>query len=155
MCMYIYAVDSSLANTGVCIFNQSGKPEHFFNIPTNAKHNHAQRLKIIADFLLESREKYPANMVVFEQGFSRYSISTQALFKVIGVISYIFSDCEQLFYAPSSVKKAVTGNGRSDKTDVQREIVKRWPNLKFDNDDQSDACAVGLCFFMDKGIIKK
>ena len=154
--MYIYSIDSSLANTGICIFeSETGKPKQVFSIQTNAKYNHANRLKIIADFFLKLREKYPTNIVVFEQGFSRYSISTQALFKVIGVISYVFWDCEQLFYAPSTVKKAVTGNGRADKKDVQKEIKKRWPYLNFENDDQSDACAVGICYLLDKGKLKK
>ena len=152
--MNILSLDLSLSNSGGCVFTTEGKPLHLFSIFTSSKLEHKDRLRTIGDRLLEVKNKYDIDTVVLESGFSRFSISTQALFKVQGVVSYLFSDCSQKNYAPSSIKKVVTGNGRADKKEVEIYVKKIWPNIQIANDDESDALAVGLCYFIKTGIIK-
>lgn len=152
--MYVLALDLSLSDSGGCVFTEQGKPVEVFSIPTSGKLSHPERLKIIGDYLQNVKNKYSFKTVVLESGFSRYTASTQALYKVLGVASYIFSGIEQITYAPSTVKKYVTGNGKSEKSEVEKCILELWPDLKISNNDESDAVGVGLCHFRKMGIIR-
>jgi len=150
---YIYAFDLSLSSSGVCIFDESGNPIKIMSVPTTSKMEHKDRLKVIADNWLELRRQYSTDLIILESGFSRHAASTQAIFKVVGLTQYLFNDCQQFTYAPSTVKKIITGNGRADKIEVQEKIMKLYPDLKFDNMDQSDSVGIGLCWFIEQGII--
>lgn len=147
---YIWALDISLSNTGVCIFDLNGVPVKLFSISTDAKFEHKERLKTIADVLLENRKIYPTKTVVLESGFFRFIKSTQAIYKVIGLVTYLFNDCEQILYPPSSVKKVVSGNGETNKEGIREIVSKKFPELFFDNNDESDAAGIGMCYFIEK-----
>jgi len=151
---FLYALDISLKNTGIAIFTDFGNPVSIRSISTNSKDKHPQRLQFIADSILRLRKNYSPLAMVFESGFYRFSASTQAIYKVIGVMQYLFSDVQQYSYAPSTIRKIVCGNGRANKEDVEKSVLKVWPNLSFEDNDQSDACGVGLCYMINKGIIK-
>jgi len=150
---YILAIDPSLSNTGICLFDTIGNPIKTMSIPTTSKQSHGERLKIIADVLLGLRQQYPITLIVLESGFSRHAVSTQVLYRVRGVIDYLFYDIPEICYAPSSIKKIICGNGRADKIEVQEKIMKLYPDLKFDNMDQSDSVGIGLSYFVPQGII--
>jgi Holliday junction resolvasome RuvABC endonuclease subunit len=77
-------------------------------------------------------------------------LSTQAVFKSLGIANYIFSDCEQIEYKPSTVKKTVCGKGNADKKQVQQQMEKIFPKLSFTCDDESDACAIGYTYFLER-----
>jgi crossover junction endodeoxyribonuclease RuvC len=151
---YIYAFDLSLSNSGVCIFDENGNPIKILSIPTSSKQEHKDRLKQIGDELLKLRKKYKTNLIILESGFSRHAASTQAIFKVVGMVQYLFSDATQITYAPSSIKKIVTGSGRSEKSIVQESVLKMFPYLKFKNEDESDAVSVGLAYFIENNPAK-
>jgi len=148
---YVVALDLSLSNSGVCIFDENGIPVDVFSIPTNTKHSHGERLKTIADSLTNVKEKYNITAIVLEKGFSLHNLSTQAIFKVTGIANYIFWEYEQIYYAPSSVKKIVSGNGKTDKIGIRKIVENKFPYLKIENEDQSDAVSVGMAYFIDKG----
>ncbi len=147
---YVIALDLSLSNSGVCIFDKNRNPVELCSIPTNGKDPHGVRLKNLADSLFHIRSKYDIDLAVFEKGFSRFNQSTQAVFKATGVANYVFYDCEQIYYAPSSVKKIVSGNGRTDKAGIRKIIESKYPHLKIANEDESDAVSIGLAYFIDK-----
>lgn len=151
---YIYGLDISMSDTGCAIFDEKGNPVKIISIPTTSKQEHKDRLKAIADKLLELKKEYPTNLIILESGFSRHALSTQAIFKTTGVVSYIFWDATQKFYAPSSVKKIITGDGRSDKLIVKQKILKKFPQLEFNNEDESDATAVCMCWFIENNLMK-
>jgi crossover junction endodeoxyribonuclease RuvC len=151
---YIYACDISLSNTGLAIFSENGNPVKITSISTNSKDKHPQRLKVIADSILELRKVYSPLVMIYESGFYRFSISTKAIYKCIGLIEYLFNNVNQYSYAPSTIRKVVCGSGRANKDDVEKVVSRIFPYLSFENQDQSDACAVGLCYFMENGIIK-
>lgn len=154
--MYIFAFDISMSSTGLCIFTEKGNWEKVLSIPTNSKDGHKDRLKTIADSVLELRKIYsPVSLMVYESGFSRYTTSTQTIFKAIGLIQYLFANCTQKGYAPSTVRKIVCGNGRADKKDVEKAVLNYWPDLQLNDNDQSDACGVALCYLIDSDLIKR
>jgi Holliday junction resolvasome RuvABC endonuclease subunit len=152
---YIIALDLSLSNTGVCVFDKEGNPIELLSISTDNKMLQQERLRIIGDKFLEIKKKYNIDIMILESGFSKFNISTQAIYRVHGIACYLFSDCEQKTYAPSTVKKIITGNGKSDKKIVQEHVKKIYPDLEIKNNDQSDACAIGICWLLENGIVKR
>lgn len=49
------------------------------------------------------------------------------------------------FYAPNTIKKAVTGHGHADKKQVQMMVKQLLPKSVFKTSDESDALAIALC----------
>jgi Holliday junction resolvasome RuvABC endonuclease subunit len=165
---YIYAFDLSMKCTGLVIFNINAEPVYVGCLTTNDKDDHGKRLKNIYDWVVELKEKYPAKKVCIERGISRFNTATQVIFRVHGLINFIFYDVEQIYYTPKTVKAAIL-SGNATKLEVQNEIKKRFPNVEFSNvimkkkskgkqkeesKDESDAFAVGLTYFIDKKIIE-
>lgn len=150
---YVWGLDLSMAQTGIAIFDQYENSIFVSHIKTKQKDSHAIKLKKIADFLLDLKEKYPPDVINIERGFSRFNNSTQVTFRVHGVVNYIFYEYEQNYYPPKEVKEAVTGKGNATKKDVMNVILKKY-DINLENEDESDAFAVGLTYFK-KGIKKK
>ena len=152
---YIYGLDPSLSNFGICIFDIKGNPIKAISVATSPKDGeHGKRLKIIADVLLDLRKNYETHLIALESGFSRHTVSTQVLYRVRGLCDYIFYDCEVRAFAPSSVKKIVSGNGKASKIQLQEIISKKFPTLKFEDEDQSDACCIATCLMIEKNLMK-
>jgi Holliday junction resolvasome RuvABC endonuclease subunit len=152
---YIYGLDLSLSNSGVAIFSDDARLIHLMSIDTKMVKEHQEKLKIIADAMLELKEKYPPRIAIFEKGFFRYIASTEAIFKVVGLVQYIFSDYEQVFYSPMTVKKWVAGKGNVKKDEVYRVVSKIYPEIMAEDFDQSDAISVGLCYFYMNNLITR
>jgi Holliday junction resolvasome RuvABC endonuclease subunit len=162
--MYVYALDLSMSCTGVVIFDTKATPIFIGNVQNKTTDSNGVRLKKIADYLLDLREEYPPLIVIIERGFSMHNNATQSLFRVHGIANYIFHDKEQIYYPPKSVKAAIL-NGNATKKQVQDAIKLKYPDVKFsdikikktkgkeESKDESDAFAVGLTFFIDKGLI--
>jgi Holliday junction resolvasome RuvABC endonuclease subunit len=148
---YVLSLDLSLSQSGGCIFEENGNPISVFSIPTSQKLTTGERLKIIADKLFEKKDFFNLNAVVLEAGFSRFSISTQQLYKVHGIASYVFYDIEQIYFAPSSIKKIVGGSGKTDKKEIRRIVEEKYSYLDISNEDESDAVSIGMAYFMTKG----
>lgn len=159
----ILGLDLSMSCAGFAVIEiDNGKPIliHTCHVKTNAKQTHGQRLIQIADYLRKLVEVYGVfNFVAREKGFSRFANTTQTLFKVVGV-----SDLELARegytrikdIAPTTVKKAVAGNGKASKEDVESG-VRTWLGLssefKFTTNDESDAVAVALTLAVQEGLI--
>lgn len=149
---YLWALDLSLSNTGVAIFNDDGFLMINFSIPTTPKIDTQKRLKVIGDTLSEYRKFYPCKTIVIENAFSRFNIATQMLYRVRGLCEYLFSDCLIVGYSPNKIKKAITGNGKSDKEEVKKFVVEKYPNLILSDYDCTDAVAIGITYFINKGL---
>jgi Holliday junction resolvasome RuvABC endonuclease subunit len=152
---YIYAFDLSMSCVGVTIFSNDGTPVLVTSIDTKTEKEHSGKLKYIADKVLELREKYDPKKIIIEGAFTRFNTSTQVLYRVHGLINYLFWDKEQVYFQPMTVKKVVGGRGNMDKDDLQKTILEKYPEIKFLNCDESDSFAVGLCYFYKKGVIKQ
>lgn len=151
---YIIALDLSLVSTGVAIFNEDGKCVKLDTIETSAKDETKIRLKIIGDKIIKIKKEYKPILVLVEQGFSRYNVATQMLFRVHGLINYLFADTEQKYYHSTTIRKIVMGKGNAKKIEVQKYINDKYKNLNFKNYDESDSYAVGLCWFIERGILQ-
>jgi len=149
---YIFAFDLALNRSGITIFDNDANVILITSVETKAEKTHPLKLKIIAKFLLDLKEKYPPEKIIIERGFYRYAASTEAIYKVCGVVQYLFWEIPQIFYPPMTVKKVVGGKGNMKKDEL-REVIEKEYKLSFKNDDESDSFAVGICYFKSKGII--
>jgi len=139
-----------MESTGFCIFDENMNPILIDSIQTKKSQSHGKRLKVIYDKLMELRDKYPPKVIVIERGFSRFNMATQVIYRVHGVTNLLFYDCDQIYYPPKTVKEAIL-SGNATKKQVQEEIKKRYPDVVFKNEDESDAYAVGLTHFIKTG----
>lgn len=144
---YVYALDLSLNSTGVCIFTNDGKIVEIMTIDTHKEKETKLKLKLIGDDFKKLMKVYPPSVVVIEQGFTRFNASTQAIFRVHGLVNYLFCDYEQIYYPSTTVKKVVGGKGNMSKEELQKSIIEENSRVDFDNYDESDAYAVGLTYF--------
>jgi Holliday junction resolvasome RuvABC endonuclease subunit len=151
---YVYALDLSQNSSGVCIFTNDGEFIKAFTIDTNGEKETKLKLKIIGNEFKKIAKEYPPETIVIEQGFTLYNQSTQAIFRVQGVVSFLFADYEQIYYPASTVKKIVGGKGNMTKEEIYYVIKEKYPKIKLQNYDESDAFSVGLTYFIKKGIIK-
>jgi Holliday junction resolvasome RuvABC endonuclease subunit len=151
---YLYGLDLSMENTGVTIFNlESKQPIHISSIPTNKKHTHGKRLYIIGQELIKLKDKYPPSIIAIERGFSRFNTSTQVIYRVHGLVNYLFHDIEQVYYPPKKVKEAII-RGDAAKKLVRQVIENKYPDVKFDDEDQSDSFAIGICYLIENKLIE-
>lgn len=141
---YLYAFDLSMDNSGISIFDCNHQIVHISSIKTNPKESHGKRLKVIAKHMMSLKQQYPPFIAIFERGFSRFAMSTQVIYRVVGITNLLFEEVEQIYYPPKKVKEAIL-NGKATKKQVQDEIIKRFPEIVFNNEDESDAVAVGIC----------
>lgn len=149
---YIYSFDLSLTRSGLCIFDINGNIILICSIPTDAKLNRGKRLKQIADFVYKLLPIYPCESIVIERGFNRFNKATQAINEVNGVIKYMFYEFEPIYYAVTTIKATLL-NGRASKKEIQDIILKKYPNLVFACEDESDAYSAGLTYFIKNKII--
>lgn len=129
---------------------------------------HGEKLTAIGAEIERYFKAYSPDHVVREQGFARFAGATKTLFKVVGVsdvIAYRFGFEDMPEIAATSVKKAVTGDGKASKEDVADAVFRI---LQIENtsefyrqtrkgpvliDDMTDACAVGITYLRQKGLI--
>lgn len=154
---YVWALDLSMTCVGLSIFDNDAKVILITSVETKTEKNHQMKLKLIADRLLELREKYTPEIIVIEGGFSRFNTSTQVSFRVHGLINYLFWDVTQIYFQPTMVKKTFGGKGNMKKSEIKDKILQKFPNLHFSNEDESDSFSIGMCYFIkkDEGIYGK
>lgn len=156
----ILALDLSLSCAGFAVIEiDNRKPIliHKSHVKTNAKQTHGQRLISIAEHLQWLHKKYgDFNAVVREKGFSMHASTTQALFKVVGVSDLIMATNghpQIVEIPPTTVKKALTGNGRADKDEVANALKPYVGAQVYKVNDESDAVAVGIAYAIQKKLI--
>lgn len=127
------------------------------------KYTTAQKLSEIAgELAFIAKEHTDIVHIVREKGFSRFANTTQLLFRVVGVSDlagielFNCKDIEEL--TPTTIKRLIAGNGKADKQEVEdgvRELLApEQKEYKFYSDDVSDAVAVGLAYYIKKGLLK-
>lgn len=161
----LYGLDLSLSCTGVTVYSITQKkvlyigslntekitlkkPEKDKNIYLNGK-----KLKAINDWMQELIKQYPPTVVCIERGFSRFNTSTQVVYRCHGIINLLFADHAQIYYPPKSVKEAIY-KGTATKQQLQRVILNNYPDLEFNNEDESDSFAVALTYLLKNNLIE-
>jgi Holliday junction resolvasome RuvABC endonuclease subunit len=150
---FVHALDLSLNSTGVCIFTNDGRLMKAQTIDTHALGETKLKLNMIGKEFIRLGKLYPPSVVVIEQGFTLYNASTQMIFRVHGMANYIYCQYEQIYYPATTVKKTVGGKGNMTKEEIRAVILKEHPEIKFYSLDESDAYAIGLTYFIQKGIL--
>ena len=128
----------------------------------NSKLTHGEMLyKIYNTLIYELGElSWSYDVVcVREKAFnSRGSQGEIGIFKVVGVTDcavwdVLHKEWSELY--PVTVKKELTGSGKAEKQDVAKAVLRYFPEAKFENDDESDAAAVGIAYMIQNGIIER
>lgn len=156
----ILGMDLSLSSPGFAVIEKQYSGlivvHHLSSIKTNPKKTHGQRLLQIFEHLdgILKDESLNITAVASEKGFSRHAVTTQALFKVHGVAHLLCAiyghDVNEL--TPPAVKKHIAGNGKASKeqmADAVRGFIRQ--ELKFKNDDESDAVSVAVAWLLENG----
>lgn len=134
-----------MSNSGIVIFNtDTYEPVLIASVKTNDKQGHGERLHTQREYIKKLIKKYPPCEVAIEKGFTRFNSATQVIYRVVGIFNEILHEYEQYYYAPTTVKKNITGNGKSSKELLMEKILEKYPDINFKNTDESDAFAVGI-----------
>lgn len=140
-------------NTGIVIFDlNTYEPIHITSIKMNKKHTHGKRLYQLGQEIISLKDNYPPSVIAIERGFSRFNTSTQVIYRVHGLINYLFHDVEQIYYPPKKVKEAIV-RGDATKKFVRQMIENKYPAAKFENEDESDAFAISLTYLIENNLI--
>ena len=156
---YFFALDLSLNSTGIAVFTTDDM--RFVETSTIAIDKRSSKmestknkLKYIGTELLKYKKKYKPKFIVIEKGFMRFVKSTAQLMRVHGVVNYLFANLEQYEIPSTKIKKELTGEGNASKEKVAKSVLVIYPKIKFKTEDESDACATGICFAIQKGWFK-
>ncbi|WP_298833799.1 hypothetical protein [uncultured Planococcus sp.] len=171
----VLAFDISMTSPGAAVIEvKAGKARitALSSIRQDAKRDHGLRADIIESwatlFIAEHVGKHGFDACTREDFNGRTSAQN---YPVFAAWSGIQRACEKfdvqftpwvepgkratLGPTPSKVKLIVAGKGSADKDEVA-DAVRRWTGYAgtFENDDQSDAAAVGLAYLIRNGAIK-
>lgn len=166
---FLYGLDISLHNTGVAIYDLETR--EFIHIDSFNTENikatkeykgldvSALKIHKIREWFENLTKEFPPYYIAIEQMVKverEYGVNIneiKGIAKATGVVQEVVWYKPQTFYYPSEVKSAII-KGNASKDVVQREILKRYPNLVFNNFDESDACAVALTKLIEVGIVE-
>jgi Holliday junction resolvasome RuvABC endonuclease subunit len=143
---YIIGMDFSLSSTGyVVLDSKTGALVEQGEIKTSTTDGTLRErlFKIYEDFS-SLLEKYPASVISYEM-ISVFSNPTSAI-RLAMVLGLMYLCVSKQFEEPpyiisaatTSLKKAATGNGRSDKNLILKAVFKNW-NVDLNSDDVADA----------------
>lgn len=162
--IYYLAIDPSISSTGISVLSsQDDKYILHYKTSLVTKSNKTfDKTKFIKkadlgkmfDFCLENIQNnlgFKISFAVFED-YSYGSVGHLAhLGELNGIYKYILSNNNIQFdvIAPSSVKKIVTGSGKSKKPEVAAHLpsfVANYQSFNFNNYDETDSVAVGVAY---------
>lgn len=150
--MRVLGVDPGTRICGYGIIEANGadlKAVDYGVVKASKKESLAQRLQIIHTALKTIIEKHEPDVVAVEGAF--YGVNARTAIKIgeargVALLAATSADLEAAEYPPATVKKAVAGNGRAQKSQVQKmvQIELSLPELPSPQ-DASDALAIAIC----------
>jgi crossover junction endodeoxyribonuclease RuvC len=154
----IISIDPGYERLGICVLKKDFITKkititHSECFKTSKELVFQDRLLDIGNHLEIIIKKYkPSNMAIESLFMSTNQKTALKVSEVKGVLIYISKklDLNVFEYTPLQIKSAITGNGKSDKTAVQKMLYILMPELKkMDKkiDDEHDAIACGLTHF--------
>jgi crossover junction endodeoxyribonuclease RuvC len=110
----------------------------------------AHRVRVLYDGLVEILDQWKPAVVVVEQLYAHYEHPRTAILMAHARGCFLLAaaqrDIETVSYAPTSVKKTITGHGRATKEQMQHAIMRELSLKKLpEPHDVSDALALALC----------
>jgi crossover junction endodeoxyribonuclease RuvC len=156
--MLILGIDPGTATTGFGVINSTSKGEEvveFGLISTENNGHPGKRLIDINKQITALLKKVNPEVIAIEKLFFATNIKTaMSVGQAIGVIMYTIAraNISLIEYAPGTIKKAISGNGRADKKEMQKAVrkilgakVRSRVHEKTHFDNSADALAVALC----------
>lgn len=152
--MIILGIDPGLINTGWAIidFQTHNKISYVEGgvIITNNKQIIAQRLLTIYDDLNLLLKKFEIQQGSIEKTLinnNAHSSIDLAMAKSIILLIFAQKNIHYQEYAPTTIKKVITGNGKADKLQIGKmlEYYIKLPAEKKISHHESDAVAIALC----------
>lgn len=141
----IMGIDASLRNTGIAITDKNKKIIMLHTIKTTKDTPITGSILFVHKEIERLIEEYNVGLILFE---NNYTGGSKEVNWVIGIIYLISAQrgIEVKTYAPATIKKAVTGNGRSSKKEMAPAIYKIYGKLK-SNEHVRDALGIVHCYF--------
>ena len=124
------------STTGVCYMSTSGEIEELSIIKLTSKAKGFKKLVLLMP-----------SIVVIEGALTcKGKYGESAKIELHGVYKLVLQqfDFEPKIVYPSTLKKFITGNGRSSKDEVRKAVNENYPDLKFKTHEQSDAAALAI-----------
>jgi crossover junction endodeoxyribonuclease RuvC len=155
--MIILGIDSSLACPAYAVVKVSEGEASLIetsHVKTSSKKSTGYRLFQIYEWFKDVLERYTFDAIVFEKGFNKFAIATQQIQRTLGVLMItLYSKEIEEFYeiSPTSVKKAVSQNGKASKEELANALEKYIGKHKYKTNDESDATGVALALALQKG----
>lgn len=153
--MRILGVDPGLVTTGYGVIETEGYNGIKFIeagvIKTNSKENISLRVSDIYNNITNVVTKYKPNFMVLEKLYSHYAHPATSILMghARGVVCLVcgLNNVRLINYSATHIKKAVTGNGRASKYQIQH-MVKSLLRLKSlpNPFDVSDALAMAISY---------
>lgn len=153
--MKIIAIDPGYERMGVAVIEKKPREKEILIFSecfkTSAKISHDKRLKLIGQEIEKIIEKYkPETMAIETLFFTNNQKTAMHVLEARGVMLYVASAAglSVVEFTPVVIKVAVTGYGKSDKSQVTamvQKLIEIKTEIKYD--DEYDAIAVGLTFF--------
>lgn len=156
--MLILGIDPGTATTGYGLISISKKVievKDFGLIETDKNGDFGKRLIIINTLLKNIIKKLNPDVIAMEKLFFASNAKTaMTVGRAMGVILFTAAKekIDVIEYAPASIKKIITGDGRADKKEVQKSLrkilgakVRSRVHKKTHFDNSADALAVALC----------
>jgi len=156
--MLILGIDPGTATTGYGILKvENGLFEvvDFGLIETNKNGTPPKRLEAIYKQMLTIFKDFRPDVMAIERLF--FATNAKTAMQVgqaqgVMIFSAAKSKTQVVEYAPATIKKMISGNGRADKKEIQKSLrkilgaaVRSRPKKKSHFDNAADALAVALC----------
>jgi crossover junction endodeoxyribonuclease RuvC len=112
----------------------------------------ARRVRLLYDGIVEVLDQWRPTVMVVEQLYAHYDHPRTAILMAHARGCFFLAGAQRgldvLSYAPTRVKKTVTGHGRASKEQMQNAIMRELNLAKLpEPHDVSDALAVALCHY--------
>jgi crossover junction endodeoxyribonuclease RuvC len=159
--MTLLGIDPGLRITGFAVLSRAGSKimimEHgIIRLP--ASRSLGERLSIFYDFFVEKIPTWHLSGIVFERPFLGDNVQSYVKLGYTHGLVHMLAARHNLMlqeFAPSEVKKAVTGSGSASKEQVARLLLRLFPLLSVpDKLDLTDAIAVALCGLWQRPIVR-
>ena len=148
----VLGIDPGIATTGYAVVKKDKEKISLLNygvIKTNKNCDFGERLSIIYKELNDTFETFPVDFVSVEKIFFNTNLKTVvSVSEARGVVLLASFEHQKIVfeYTPLEVKKAIFGDGRATKIEIQL-ALKTILNLDSipKPDDAADAIALALC----------
>ncbi|MFH1797872.1 MAG: crossover junction endodeoxyribonuclease RuvC [Candidatus Omnitrophota bacterium] len=161
--MRILGIDPGLVRTGYGLIEAAGPDKIIFLeagvIKTKEADGISKRVKSIYENLTDIVKEYKPAVLVLEKIYShcKHPVTSILMGHARGIVCLVcgINKIQLASYPSTRIKKAITGNGRAGKGQIQR-MVKSFLNLKElpEPFDASDALAMAISYVYIEGVKK-